>query len=91
MFGRIDVLPDPRITHSWRTAVVWRHPQVLHELAELFDALLERIGHVPEPPDDRSDVPLQVHARYTRIEILAAFGSGAVVSATALGGTNCAT
>jgi superfamily II DNA or RNA helicase/HKD family nuclease len=57
--------------------LVWRHPQVLHELAELFDALLERIGHVPEPLDDHPDVPLRVHARYTRIEILAAFGAGA--------------
>ena len=57
--------------------LIWRHPQALRELAELFDVLADRIGHLPVPLDDQPDVPLQVHARYTRIEILAAFGIGA--------------
>ncbi|MEI7446087.1 MAG: DUF3427 domain-containing protein, partial [Burkholderiales bacterium] len=56
--------------------LVWRHPQVLHELAQLLEVLADRIGHLPEPLDGRPDVPLRVHARYTRIEILAAFGVG---------------
>ncbi len=33
--------------------------------------------------DDHPDVPLQVHARYTRIEILAAFGIGAAAKVAA--------
>ena len=57
-------------------ALLWRHPQVLRELDELFEALGERIEHRPVALDGHPDVPLQVHARYSRIEILAAFGVG---------------
>src|SRR5687767_4575274 len=32
--------------------------------------------HLPHALTTHADVPLQVHARYTRIEILAAFGIG---------------
>jgi superfamily II DNA or RNA helicase/HKD family nuclease len=56
--------------------LVWQHPQVLRELGELFEVLAERLTHLPLPLEGRPDVPLQVHARYTRIEILAAFGVG---------------
>lgn len=55
-------------------SLLWRHPQVRAELLELFDLLGDRIDHRhyslghPHP-----DVPLHVHARYTRLEILAAF------------------
>lgn len=56
--------------------LLWRHPQVMRELAELFEVLTDRIGHLTVPLDDHPDVPLQGHARYTRIEILAAFGVG---------------
>lgn len=55
---------------------VWAHPQVLRELAELFEVLGERIVHLPAALDTHPLVPLQVHARYTRVEILAAFGVG---------------
>jgi hypothetical protein len=51
--------------------LIWRHPQVLRELAQLFDVLADRIGHLPVPLDGQPGVPLQIHARYTRIEILA--------------------
>jgi hypothetical protein len=56
--------------------LIWAHPQVLRELGELFDVLADRIAHVPMALQNQPDVPLQVHARYTRIEILAAFGVG---------------
>ena len=56
--------------------LIWQHPQVLRELGELFDVLDDRITHVPVALDGQPDVPLQVHAQYTRIEILAAFGVG---------------
>lgn len=54
----------------------WSHPQVLAELTELLAVLEGRISHVPLPLVGEPNVPLFVHARYTRIEILAAFGVG---------------
>jgi hypothetical protein len=56
---------------------LWRHPQVRSELSELFDVLASRIDHIHERLEGHPDAPLQVHARYTRIEIFAAFGVGA--------------
>ena len=58
------------------SALVWSHPEVVTELRELLDVLAGRIDHVHAPLTSRPDVPLQVHARYSRIEILAAFGVG---------------
>ncbi|MEZ4301326.1 MAG: DUF3427 domain-containing protein [Polyangiaceae bacterium] len=58
-------------------ALLWRHPQILAELAELFDLLRDRIDHLHHAlPPRHPHVPLAVHARYTRIEILAALGIG---------------
>ena len=57
--------------------LVWLHPQVRAELAQLLVELDERVDHLHGPLDRHPDVPLQVHARYTRLEILAAFGVGA--------------
>jgi superfamily II DNA or RNA helicase len=54
--------------------LVWAHPQVRAELLELFDVLADQVDHVHTPLRTYPDVPLQVHARYSRIEILAAFG-----------------
>jgi superfamily II DNA or RNA helicase/HKD family nuclease len=56
-------------------ALLWAHPQVRAELLELLDVLATRIGHLHRPLAT-ADVPLEVHARYSRIEILAAFGVG---------------
>lgn len=53
--------------------LVWAHPQPMRELAELLD-IDSAPSHVQRPAFD--DVPLQIHARYTRIEILAAVGEG---------------
>jgi hypothetical protein len=44
------------------------------ELAQVADVLDERRPRVTRPLEDRPGVPLQVHARYTRDEALAAFG-----------------
>jgi superfamily II DNA or RNA helicase len=55
---------------------LWEHPQVRAELLEVFAVLQAKIDHVQSALDDRPDVPLLVHARYTRIEVLAAFGDG---------------
>jgi len=56
--------------------LLWEHPQVRAELAELLRALASRIDHVHRPLEGRPHVPLRVHARYTRVEILAACGVG---------------
>jgi hypothetical protein len=57
--------------------LVWEHPQVLYELSQLMEVLDLRVSHVQHGLDSYPDVPLRVHARYTRIDILAAFGIGA--------------
>ena len=51
-----------------------RHPRVLHEIESLMGPLSSRIDHFLEPAP--GDIALQVHARYTRVEILSAFGEG---------------
>ncbi len=56
--------------------LVWQHPQVLAELGELLAVLDDLVDHVHERLPGRPDVPLLVHARYTRLEILSAFGRG---------------
>ena len=62
---------------------LWSHPQVRSELLELFELLDHRIDHVHTRLDTHPDCPLQIHGRYSRIEILAAFGlgSGAKIAA----------
>ncbi|MBZ0231055.1 MAG: DUF3427 domain-containing protein [Deltaproteobacteria bacterium] len=57
-------------------ALLREHPQVRAELAELFDVLADRVDHVHDPIATHPELPLQLHARYSRIEILAAFGIG---------------
>jgi len=56
--------------------LLWRHPQVRREIEALMATLAARVEHVTTPLATGSPVPLAVHARYTRIEILAAFGVG---------------
>lgn len=54
--------------------LVWTHPQVLAEIAELSAVLDSGIDHVHTPLSTHPDAPLQIHARYSRIEILTALG-----------------
>jgi superfamily II DNA or RNA helicase/HKD family nuclease len=54
--------------------LVWSHPQVLAELAELFGVLDRQIDHLHQPLTAHPNAPLQIHARYSRIEILAGMG-----------------
>ena len=59
-------------------AQVWAHPQVRAEALELLGLLSERITHIGAGLGPAlANVPLRVHARYTRIEVLAALGAGA--------------
>ena len=56
--------------------MVWAHPQIRAELLDLLEVLAARVDHVQQALTRHPDVPLLVHARYTRLEILAAFGMG---------------
>lgn len=56
--------------------LVWRHPQVRHEVLQLLDVLGGLVDHVHPEFLNRPGTPLQVHARYTRLEILAGFNQG---------------
>ena len=56
--------------------LLWQHAQVRAELLGLLEVLAARLSHVPQALASRPEVPLVVHARYSRIEILAAFGIG---------------
>lgn len=56
--------------------LLWQHPQVRAELVELLDVLAQKVEHVQHPLDTHPDVPLVVHARYSRVEIFPAFGVG---------------
>jgi superfamily II DNA or RNA helicase/HKD family nuclease len=75
LVGSITSLPT---SASVQQAVgeLWANPQVRAELLALLDVLPARIEHLSEPVSVSGDVPLRTHARYTRIEILAAMGVG---------------
>jgi superfamily II DNA or RNA helicase len=63
--------------------LLWAHPQIRAELLDLLALLQQQVDHVHEPLQTRPDAPLQVHARYSRIEILASMGlaAGAKIAA----------
>jgi hypothetical protein len=54
--------------------LLWSHPQVVAESLELLGVLHSGLDHVHR--DALPGIPLQIHAKYTRIEILAAAGEG---------------
>jgi hypothetical protein len=54
---------------------VWAHPQVRAELVEVLAYLRERMAYLDQPLG-LEGVPLALHSRYTRTEILAAFNVG---------------
>jgi superfamily II DNA or RNA helicase/HKD family nuclease len=57
------------------TGLLWQHPQLRAEMLELLVVLEDRLDHIHASLATHPDVPLQIHARYSRIEILAAFGA----------------
>lgn len=65
---------DPKMTLAEGVDRLWAHPQPRAELLDLLDVLETRIEHVPIPLSELPEVPLTVHARYTRLEMLAACG-----------------
>jgi hypothetical protein len=71
-----DQVFDKKTTEADGWKLLWRHPQVLAETAELLGLLSGRVDHLHAPLRSYEHVPLHVHARYTRLEILGAFGVG---------------
>jgi hypothetical protein len=57
-------------------SLLWAHSQVVSEMRELFSLLRGQIDHIHTDLLSHPDSPLQIHGKYTRIEILAAFGVG---------------
>lgn len=55
------------------------HPQVCSEIVELLDVLSGNVSHLAAVLSTNPTVPLRVHARYTRLEILSAFDHGEAV------------
>lgn len=71
-----DQVLDKDMSLSDGVELLWQHPQVITELHELFTFLRQQIDHVHQPVISHNNVPLQIHGKYTRIEMLAAFGVG---------------
>jgi hypothetical protein len=71
----LDQIVDKHDTLDTGSHVLWQHPQVRAELMELFAVLADRIPHVSIELAAPPDVPLAVHARYTRLEMLAAIST----------------
>lgn len=72
----LDQVPVKSMGLSEGAAVLWAHPQIRRELGELLEVLESRVSHLTPKLGVLPEVPLHVHARYTRIEILAACGKG---------------
>ncbi len=74
-FLRMLACSFPRSGASLEKAVhqLWQYPQVLAELTELLDLLPDRASYLDQPSGLDAVIPLRTHARYTRLEILAAF------------------
>jgi superfamily II DNA or RNA helicase len=66
---------SPSASSNDALAQVWAHPQVRAELIEVLGLLPDRVSHL-DYPLGLPGVPLALHSRYTRAEILAAFGVG---------------
>jgi len=75
-----------RKTLSETMFLLWEHPQIVHELRELFGFLGRRVAHLGYELSDRPNVPLRVHARYSRVEIQAALGDRRAHEAEAASG-----
>jgi len=72
----VDSIVDKLASPAQAVETLRQHPQVLSELGELWEALAARVSHLHHALPTHPSVPLRVHARYSRLEILAAFGIG---------------
>lgn len=72
----LDKVSGPKMSLERGADLLWSHPQVVQELRELLAVLRSRVAHLTSTLHPLPDVPLRIHARYSRIEILAACGVG---------------
>jgi hypothetical protein len=72
----MNTVPEDHVDARRAGEILWKHPAVLRELRELLDALKSRMQHVTLPLSVLPMVPLRIHARYSRLEILAASDVG---------------
>jgi hypothetical protein len=70
----LESVADDVATFADGAALLRAHPAVCAEIGELCDVLARRVTHLSVPLDAFANVPLRVHARYTRREILVASG-----------------
>ena len=62
---------------------LWAHPAVREEIVQVLDVAAQRIAHVPLWLSGMDSVPLWVHCRYTRDELLAAVGRASLLRSPA--------
>jgi hypothetical protein len=67
---------EKMVSYDEGFARLWRHPVLRTELVDVLDLLAERAATVVRPFGLPLPVPVGLHARYSRDETLAAFGSG---------------
>ena len=72
----VDSAIDKTTSLDAAVDLLWQHPAVMAEVSELFDLLDDDIDHLHPAAGLGADVPLQVHARYTRSELQCALGDG---------------
>lgn len=59
---------------------LWSHEAMRAELIELLPLLGDQVNHLQAPLGLLQPVPLQIHATYTREEVLAGFGASTVTT-----------
>jgi superfamily II DNA or RNA helicase len=72
----LDKAVNKSTTLAEGAALLVAHPQVRAEVRDLLDVLSTRVAHISRPLGTHPSVPLSIGARYTRLEVLAAFGVG---------------
>ena len=70
----VQVIDQPGLAMTLAAGadLLWTHAEVRRELVELLDILVQRLEHLPIPLAEPPDLPLTIHSRYTRLEMLAA-------------------
>lgn len=64
---------DPATLREGLTRL-WDHPGIVEDLRAVLPILTAEVDHVTRALGEPPEVPLHVHARYSRDEVLAAFG-----------------
>jgi hypothetical protein len=70
----LESVADDAMSFAAGAQLLREHTAVCAEIGELCDVLAQRVTHLSVPLDVFANVPLRVHARYTRREILVASG-----------------